>query len=307
MQGTDWLARLRMYLAPFKRGGRIDPWDDSRIAPGKPWKEEISRALDSAAVAILLVGPGFLASEFVMEHELPALLNSAKLRGVALFPLIVGYCAYEWSDLHPYQAYNSPDKPLESLSLPEQNKILSDLAIAVNKLYLSEIERSSEVPASALDFYKSIKDIQKNLKDTRTAFEAQIQRRDNLYASIEQRLGFKSDLEFEKFFFRYYSWLNEEERFEFDQIRAMTEGPLQLGNRNILKIIEANPAILEIIPQMTALRQHLVFWLNKYDKVFSINRAMCLLYAGVEDGVPFPSSMDGTVDSWLLKNKPSKS
>lgn len=115
MQGTDWLARLRMYLAPFKRGGRIDPWDDSRIAPGKPWKEEISRALDSAAVAILLVGPGFLASEFVMEHELPALLNSAKLRGVTLFPLIVGYCAYEWSDLHPYQAYNSPDKPLESL------------------------------------------------------------------------------------------------------------------------------------------------------------------------------------------------
>lgn len=163
------------------------------------------------------------------------------------------------------------------------------------------------MPASALDFYKSIKDIQKNLKDTRTAFEAQIQRRDNLYASIEQRLGFKSDLEFEKFFFRYYSRLNEEERFEFDQIRAMTEGPLQLGNRNILKIIEANPAILEIIPQMTALRQHLVFWLNKYDKVFSINRAMCLLYAGVEDGVPFPSSMDGTVDSWLLKNKPSKS
>lgn len=34
MQDTDWLARLRMYLTPFRRSGAIDVWDDSRIAPG---------------------------------------------------------------------------------------------------------------------------------------------------------------------------------------------------------------------------------------------------------------------------------
>lgn len=78
MQETDWLERLRMYLTPFRRAGALDVWDDSRIATGTLWKEEIARALDSAAAAVLLVGPGFLASDFVMEIELPALLNSAK-------------------------------------------------------------------------------------------------------------------------------------------------------------------------------------------------------------------------------------
>jgi hypothetical protein len=29
---------------------------------------------------------------------------------------------------------------------------------------------------------------------------------------------------------------------------------------------------------------------------------MCLLYVGVEDGVPYPSGVDKEVKAWLLKN-----
>ena len=299
MQETDWLARLRMYLAPFSRSGEIDIWDDSRIATGTLWKKEIARALDSAVAAVLLVGPGFLASKFVMEHELPALLESSGRRGLALFPLIVGFCGYDASELHPYQAHNSAEHPLESLARSEQNRILNAFAIAINGSLRAGCSRRSEPQSGAQDLFESMQEMQRYLTDTHTAFVAQCRRRDALVAGLEQRLEFTNDLEYEKFFFRYYSQLNEAERFEFDQIRAMTEGPLQAGNRRILEILETHSAILEVAPEMTALRQHLVFWLNKYDKVFSLNRAMCLLYTGVEDGVPFPKDLDNVVATWL--------
>ena len=173
MQDTDWLARLRMYLTPFRRGGALDVWDDSRIATGTLWKEEIARALDSAAAAVLLVGPGFLASDFVMEHELPALLNSAKVRGVALFPLIVGFCGYDASDLHPYQAHNSPEHPLESLTRSEQNRILNALAIAIDQSLRSGASQRGEPPSGAQDPYETMQEIQRHLADTHTAFVAQ--------------------------------------------------------------------------------------------------------------------------------------
>lgn len=307
MQDSDWLGRLKMYLAQFRRQGMIDVWDDSRIPAGTRWKEEISHALDSAAAAVLLVGPGFLASDFVMEHELPVLLKSAQTRGVALFPLIVGVCGYSFSDLQVYQAYNPPDEPLESLQQFEQNRILNSLAVSIVQSLRSESSHPGNKTPEGTGLYETMLSIQMYLGDIGTAFVAQCRRRDDLVAAIEQRLKFKNDLQYEKFFFRYHTQLTELERFEFDQIRAMTEGPLQLGNRQIIEAIEANPTVLDVAPQMMALRQHLVFWLNKYDRVFVVNRAMCLLYAGVEDGVPFPSDVRSTVKTWLRKHKPSSS
>jgi len=303
MQETDWLGRLRMYLAPFGRRGTVDVWDDSRIAPGTRWRDEIVRALGDTDVAVLLVGPGFLASDFVMEDELPSLLQAAKKRGVMLFPLVVGFCGYKFSDLKMYQAFNSPDKPLESLPRPEQNQILNALAIAISKS-LQATEPEGNKKRREIDLYGTVLAIQKDLKDTKTAFRAQCLRRNDLVAAIERRLQFGNDLEYEKFFYRHYSQLTDDERFEFDQIRAITEGPLQLGNRRILEAIDATDAVLEIAPEMSTLRQHLVFWLNKFDRVFSVNRAMCLLYTGVEDGVPFPDGLDNAVDTWLREHKP---
>jgi hypothetical protein len=43
------LSRLKMYLAPLRRGGRVDVWDDTRIAPGSHWEEEIAQSLEAAS------------------------------------------------------------------------------------------------------------------------------------------------------------------------------------------------------------------------------------------------------------------
>ena len=299
----DWLERLKLYLAPLRREELVDIWDDSRIKVGSNWRVEIQDTLERTSVAILLVGPGFLASEFIVGEELPTLLAAAKTRGVNIYPVVIGYCSYKRSVLEPYQAFNDPDKPLEALSIAEQNKILNDVALLVDR----DVRQSRVGPLSAPprqpDTRTAILEITRNLDDARTAFVAQSRRRDELVQMVSDRLRITEMLEYEKFFFRYYPELNEEERFQFEQIRAMTEGPLYEGNRRVLETIERHPQVMDEISELADLRQHLVFWLNKYDRVFSRRPEMCLLYTGVEDGVPFPDGIDEILDDWLTTHK----
>jgi len=305
MAPVHWVERLRLYLAPLRRNESIDVWDDSMIRTGSEWRREIRAALDRAAAAILVVGPGFLASDFIVLEELPSLLEAATTRGAKIYPLVVGYCAYKRSVLEKYQAFNNPDMPLEALTAAEQNKILNGLCMAVDEDLRQGRTPTSPAPRLATDARQAMIEIAEYLQNTGASFQAQCRRRDQLVAMIESRLRVHEGLEYENFFFRYYAKLNGEEKFQFDQIRAMTEGPLHDGNQKILNIIEGHPQVLEEIPVLTALRQHLVFWLNKYDKVFSKRPEMCLLYTGVEDAVPFPEGVDRKVAKWIKAHKGS--
>ena len=94
---TDWRMRLELYLAQARRTGSLDAWDDQRIEVGRDWRQAINQALGEAYAAVLLVGPGFLTSPFIREHELPPLLSRSRSRGLRIFPLIVGWCDYEHS------------------------------------------------------------------------------------------------------------------------------------------------------------------------------------------------------------------
>ena len=133
-----WLKRLGPYLGQLGRDGLVDFWDDTRIKAGANWRSEIRSALNQARAAILLIGPGFLASEFITKHELPTLLDGVASRGITIYPLVVGYCGYESSPLKAFQAFNEPKKPLEALTKPKQNKILNDLSMSLSLEMLKE-------------------------------------------------------------------------------------------------------------------------------------------------------------------------
>lgn len=303
MTPLHWLDRLRRYLAPLRGNDLVEIWDDSRIGAGSDWRAEIEAALQRATAAILLVGPDFLASDFIASKELPVLLDACKRRGTKLYPLVVGYCGYTRSVLEPYQAFNDPNVPLEALSTADQNKVLNDISMAVDEALRHAQPVVAQGPVRISDTHAAMKEIAENLDNAQTAFIAQARRRDALVATIRKRLGAHEVLQYEKFFFRFYDELDRMERFEFDQIRAMTEGPLYEGNKRILQIMEQHPEVLDELPVLADLRQHLVFWLNKYEKMFLKRPEMCLLYTGVEDGVPFPDGAHRQVDQWLAKHK----
>jgi hypothetical protein len=302
MDPTDWLDRLTLYLAPLREHGTVETWEDNKIRAGDQWRLEIDAALERATAAILLVGPGFLASEFITKIELPTLLQSAQRRGTRVYPLIVGYCRYDLSPLKDYQAFNDPTAPLEDRDLPKQNKLLNELSQQVDADLRQKKIAAQPAPEPRVNLRSAVVKIQRHLESNHAAFLAQARRRNDLVAAVEMRLKIKGTIQYEKFLFRHCPAMNEEELFEFNQIRAMTAGVIHDGNQAVLTLLDQNPELLEQIDALTALRQHLAFWLNKYDRVFEKEPRMALLYTGVEDGVPFPKTVDGAVASWLSAN-----
>ena len=129
---SEWLRPLRIHLRPLERMEVVDIFDDSKIHPGDRWKQEIRDKVGAATVALLLVSADFLASDFIQDNELPTLLKLAEEQGARIIPIILSACGFEETeDLNQFQAANSPDLPLISLSKNDQETILARVANTV--------------------------------------------------------------------------------------------------------------------------------------------------------------------------------
>lgn len=128
------LDRLLVHLRPLEREELIDAWNDRKIEAGSNWKREVKNALEHSRAAILLVSADFLASDFIVDNELPPLLENAERKGTAIIPVIVKPCRYTRDQsLRHLQAINDPDRPLMGLSSIEQERLLDDIAATVEK------------------------------------------------------------------------------------------------------------------------------------------------------------------------------
>lgn len=126
---SEWLQRVKVHLKPLERNSVIEIWEDTRIKTGDNWRKEIEKALETSQAAILLLSADFLASDFIIENELPQLLKIAKEQGTRIFQVIISPCCFdETEQLSQFQAVNSASETLIEMDRGSQERLLLQLA-----------------------------------------------------------------------------------------------------------------------------------------------------------------------------------
>src|SRR5262249_27780617 len=72
------------------------------------WKEQIQKAMEECDLALLMISPAFLASDFIRKVELPYLLEHKRVIPVALKPISLNRAA---SDIQAAQIFYHEKKP----------------------------------------------------------------------------------------------------------------------------------------------------------------------------------------------------
>ncbi len=129
-----WKDALQRQLQVLQLHADFKVWDDRQIEMGDGWLKEIESAIAVAKVAILLVSPDFLISEFVCRQEIPKFLARRSEDGLRVIPLVVEPCPWRavgW--LASMQGATKDNEPLarhrwDSYELKSE---LSDVALKV--------------------------------------------------------------------------------------------------------------------------------------------------------------------------------
>ena len=119
----QWLAELRVHLKPFIQSSKLNIWDDTMINVGDKWKKKIEEALEWSRIAILLISPDFLASDFISAVEMPTILNNARRNGILIIGVILSPCWIKDTVLCEYQLVNTMDRPIAELSKVDRDRV----------------------------------------------------------------------------------------------------------------------------------------------------------------------------------------
>ena len=133
-----FLNELRTHLKPYLRKDALTAWSDKQIKPGAVWFDKIKAALAKTSVAVMLVSPDFLASDFIHEHELGPLLGNAAAGGVKILWVLIRDCSWRETPLKDYQSVLPPEKPLAGMSKAKRDTAWRKVCEAIKHLALNQ-------------------------------------------------------------------------------------------------------------------------------------------------------------------------
>jgi len=104
--------KLDKFLAPLKRNDSIETWYDRDLLAGDNWDATIKTKLRAADIVLCLVSADFLATDYIMNVELPLMLKREKEKKAKVIPAILRPCLWEQTELAKFQFLSEKGTPL---------------------------------------------------------------------------------------------------------------------------------------------------------------------------------------------------
>jgi hypothetical protein len=102
-----WRKRFETISKPLARSEEIQFWSDRNIGAGQ-WETQIEKAMADAIAAVLLVSDNFLASDYIINKELPYLMRAYDKRGLMIFWALLEPCDYKrFTEITRFQAMST--------------------------------------------------------------------------------------------------------------------------------------------------------------------------------------------------------
>lgn len=131
----NFLEEFLQQVRPYEAAGHFGIFVDTRIRPGDQWFRTIMASLASHQLAVLFVGPGFFASDFIMSHELPCIEQAYTQKGLKLLWVYLIETAFlrdSW--IQNVQAAHTPLKPVHRSGRLRRNEIWSQVVTKINEI-----------------------------------------------------------------------------------------------------------------------------------------------------------------------------
>ncbi|MCM3924352.1 toll/interleukin-1 receptor domain-containing protein [Frankia sp. AiPs1] len=120
-------------------GVQVDWWEDSHLEIGADWRGKILGQLATCDYGLLLLSPGFFASRFILDEELPRLLGPEVDK---VLPVMLKRVPIDGSwDLHGVdsrQIFTSRGRCFTETRGPSRERFALELATEVRRRVLSD-------------------------------------------------------------------------------------------------------------------------------------------------------------------------
>ncbi|MBF0428621.1 MAG: toll/interleukin-1 receptor domain-containing protein [Magnetococcales bacterium] len=138
---------LLTHLKGLERQKKILPWQDGLLEVGGDWRPQIQKAMDGCHMALFLVSPSFIASDFIDSEEVSRLMKRRETDNICVIPILIRPCNWKFEKYEGIQFL--PENGKAVISFPKSNGKRDEIWVKITEAIAKFAET---IPATSNDF-----------------------------------------------------------------------------------------------------------------------------------------------------------
>jgi len=108
----EYREQLETHLSLLKRENIIDVWHDRKIIPGKNWKNEIDKYIETSQVFLFLISADFISSDYCFEIEMQKAIQQHKANVSVIIPILIRPTDWDNMEISQFQGLPKDTTPI---------------------------------------------------------------------------------------------------------------------------------------------------------------------------------------------------